>query len=329
MKRSALFLIIILLSVFFVMPAHATIKKVAQTGLQFLKIDVGARAAAMGGTFLMVGDDANAMFYNPAGIAKMSANLDFFTGRTQWIADINYNAAGLVKNFGKWGNVGVSFISSDYGDIIGTRVAATDKGFEETGNVDVIAGAVGLAYARQLTSKFTLGGQIKYAYEHLGDNLLSTGETVENKVSGLAYDFGTIFYPGFKSLRVGMSIRNFSPQFKYEEEAFELPLIFRIGAAMDIFDLLSSGPANSSFLLAVDALHPRDYTERIHIGGEFLYADMVALRAGYKINYDEEDFSLGVGIKYNIGGIGLKVDYAYTNLGIFDAVNRFSVGFSF
>lgn len=326
MKRFTLFLIIILLSVFFVMPAHATIKKVAQTGLQFLKIDVGARAAAMGGTFVMVGDDANAMFYNPAGIAMMSANLDFFAGRTEWIADIKYNAAGLVKNLGNWGNVGVSFISSDYGDIIGTRV--TEAGFEETGNVDVSAGAVGLAYARQLTNKFTLGGQIKYAYEHLGDNLLSTGETVENKVSGLAYDVGTIFYPGFKSLRVGMSIRNFSPQFSYEEEAFELPLTFRIGAAMDIFDLVR-GPANSSFLLAVDALHPRDYTERIHIGGEFLFADMVALRAGYKINYDEEDFSLGLGIKYNIGGIGLKVDYAYTNLGIFDAVNRFSVGFSF
>jgi len=58
--------------------------------------------------------------------------------------------------------------------------------------------------------------------------------------------------------------------------------------------------------------------------------DMVALRAGYKCNYDEEGLSAGVGIKYAVeGGFGIKIDYSYSDLGVFDAVNRISVGASF
>jgi hypothetical protein len=329
--------LIILLAVasIFTVPAHSTMKKVAQTGLQFLKVDVVARAAAMGGAFMMIGDDATAMFYNPAGIALMSHSFDFFSGRTNWIAEINYNAVGAVKNLGNWGAVGFSAITSDYGDIIGTQVAQSsdsptdiEKGFVETGMIDVGAYAVGLTYARSLTNKFTVGGQIKYVSQHLGENILNKGDNpVENKVSGYAFDFGTIFYPGFQSLRVGMSIRNFSGQFQYEETPFQLPLTFTVSAAMDVLDLM--GEHESPLLLAIDAVHPRDYTERIQFGGEYLFMGMFALRAGYKFNYDEEGLTAGIGLKYTISRMNLKLDYAYGNMDIFDSVNRFSIGISF
>jgi len=39
---------------------------------------------------------------------------------------------------------------------------------------------------------------------------------------------------------------------------------------------------NQSFILAFEALHPRDYTERYHIGGEYQYNNVLAVRAGYK-----------------------------------------------
>jgi len=58
--------------------------------------------------------------------------------------------------------------------------------------------------------------------------------------------------------------------------------------------------------------------------------DMIALRAGYKYNYVEEGLSAGVGIKYAVeGGFGIKIDYSYSDLGVFDAVNRISIGASF
>ena len=305
------------------------LKKVAQTGLQFLKVDMLASAAAMGGAFTMAGKGANAMFYNPAGMSTTESGFDLVTSNTSWIADINYIAAGIARSFGNLGTVGVSFVTSDYGDIQGTRLdASTAAGYVETDIGNVNSQAIGISYARILTDKFRVGGQVKFTSQALGANLMPEGETKNNEVSGLAYDFGTIFYPGFKSLAFGMSIRNFSPQFKYEEEAFELPLTFNIGTSINLFDFVN-GPSNSVLLIAVDAVHPRDYTERVHVGAEYLFADLLAVRAGYKTNYDEEALSMGFGVKYAVGGIGLRIDYSYSQLGAFDGVSRITIGGSF
>ena len=322
---------ILFISEIFVAPAHSEeIKKVAQTGLQFLKVDVGARAAAMGGAYLVAGYDATSMFYNPAGIANISSDFDIFAGQTQWIADIKYNTAAIVKNFENIGAIGISFIIADYGDnIIGTQVAANDKGYVETGNLDVGAYAIGLSYAKQLTEKFTVGAQIRYVGQNLGENLMADGNTVENKVNGLSFDFGTIFYPGFKSFRFGVSVRNFSADYQYEEESFELPLTFAIGVAMNVLDFTEMRNEDHSLLVTVDAIHPRDYSERINLGAEYWFNNMFALRGGYKFNYDEEGLTAGLGVKLNISKMNLKLDYSYTDFGVFNSVNRFSVGFSF
>jgi len=330
MKKIIKPLTILVLS-FFLLPSAKgeDLKKVAQTGLQFLKVDMLASAAAMGGAFTMAGKGANAMFYNPAGMSGTESGFDLVTSNTSWIADINYIAAGIARSFGNLGTVGVSFVTSDYGDIQGTRLdASTADGYVETDIGNVNSQAIGISYARILTDKFRVGGQVKFASQALGANLMPEGETKNNEVSGLAYDFGTIFYPGFKSLAFGMSIRNFSPQYKYEEEAFELPLTFNIGTSVNLFDFVN-GPSNSALLIAVDAVHPRDYSERVHVGAEYLFADLLAVRAGYKTNYDEEALSMGFGVKYAVGGIGLRIDYSYSQLGAFDGVSRITIGGSF
>lgn len=327
MKKTLATLAALVFALFAVTNGHAQLKKVAQTGMQFLKVDMSARAAAMGGAYTMIGGDASAMLYNAAGIAS-TENVDFYAARTQWIGDISYNAAGVVKTFGNWGTFGLSARASDYGQVIGTRVADNAQGFTETGDLDVGAYAVGLAYGRALSSNFSVGGQVKFARQHLGSNLVPGGETVDNRVSTLAYDFGTKYYPGLGSLRLGMSVRNFSPQVKYVEQTFELPLTFRIGVAADVLDYVG-GSTNSSLLVSMDALHPRDYTERLHFGGEYSFRDLFALRGGYKVNYDEESFSLGFGISPEFGGLGLKIDYAYSAMNRFGNINRVTLGASF
>ena len=334
MKKIISYVAIVMLSLVLVAPAHAVIKKTAQTGLQFLKSDMSARSAGMGSAFAMVCNDATAMFHNPAGLAYVKSGFDAFVTYTPWIADISYNAGGLVYSLGSLGTVGLNFVSANYGTIIGTVVSDVAAGYEETGNLDVGALSVGAVYARQLTDKFIVGGQVRYAYQHLGSSTIPTAveeetEEIENEVTGLAYEIGTIFYPGlFNSLRMGMSIKNFSPQFKYQEEAFQLPLTFVMGFAVDAFEILGMGGSNS-LLLAMDAIHPRDYTERIHLGAEFVFLNMVALRAGYKFNYDVESLSLGGGVKLGLGGIGLKIDAAYSLMEDFNDVMRFTVGASF
>ena len=337
MKKITSLVTSVILGFILTVPAYA-MDKTAQTGLQFLRVGMSARSAAMGGAFVMVADDANAMFYNPAGMVGVSG-FDAFGTYIGWIGDINYNAGALAVGLGNWGTVGINAIFADYGDIYGTRIALPgdnptdlEKGFVETGLLDVSAYTVGLAYARALSTQFKVGGQVRLASQTLGENrALSGSDTVmvDNKVTGMAYDFGTIFYPGIvNSLRIGMNIKNFSPQFKYEKEPFQLPLTFVMGVAVDVFDFMGGG-SNNSLTLALDAIHPRDYSERIHVGAEYWYAGMVSLRGGYKFNYSEESFSLGGGIKYSVGGIALKIDYAYSAFGVWNSVNRFSIGASF
>jgi hypothetical protein len=146
----------------------------------------------------------------------------------------------------------------------------------------------------------------------------------------LVYDFGTLYYTGYEDLRLALSIRNFAPRTRYQLEYFELPLTFTLGIAMNIFAPIMSGEEPHAFTLSVNAVQPRDYSERLQIGGEYWYNDLVALRMGYKFNYDLEGFTVGVGVKKEIGSVIGKIDYAYSDTeSIFNAVHRFSFGISF
>ncbi len=309
--------------------SQVDLEKVAQTGLQFLKVDMHARSAGMASAYSMVGNDVSAIFSNPAGMALIDSRVDAFGSRVSWIGDISYTAAAAAVNLDNWGVFALSFRTSDYGQIIGTQVSDTDEGFVETGNVDVGSQAVGFAYSRSLSSQFMIGGQIKYAAQWLGESRLNSGRVVDNKVSGIAYDFGTIYYPGLlPSLRIGMSIRNFSQEFQYQEESFELPLTFKLAMAFDVMDLFGGSNVHS-MLFAVDAMHPRDYTERVHVGGEYWYNNIIALRAGYKTNYDIEGLTAGFGLQYDLAGMNFEFDYAYSAMSRFSNVNRITLGFGF
>lgn len=324
MKKMTLFFV--LLFILCLIPIHSyAILKLGQTGFKFLDIGQLARSEAMGDAFTVVGSGADALFHNPAGIAKMEQKFDIIVNKTFWIADIYYNTAGVAVNFGIYGALGVSIISADYGTIAGTRVSGTEQGYEDIGTLDNVgAFAIAVSYSRNLTDMFVVGGRVKYATQKLGSNLMQDEEIIENQLSTWAYDIGTIFYPGFESFRLGMVIQNFSPEIKYEEEPFELPLTFKMGVAMDILDLFGEHP-DRSFVFSIDLVHPRDYSQRIHLGGEFWYNNMIAARVGYKLNYDEQGLTAGIG--FNLGGV--KLDYAYSEFGVFDLVNRVSLGVSF
>ena len=110
-------------------------------------------------------------------------------------------------------------------------------------------------------------------------------------------------------------------------DAFQLPLTFLMGAAVDLFEVLAMNGDNT-LLFALDALHPRDYTERLHIGAEFGFMDMAFVRAGYKFNYDVESLSLGGCVKFSLAGIDLRADVAYSMIEYFDNVMKFTVGLS-
>ena len=121
-----------------------------------------------------------------------------------------------------------------------------------------------------------------------------------------------------------MSIRNFSEEVQYAYDGFQLPLTFRIGASIDLLKFITTPSKAQTLLLAIDALHPRSYSQRINAGLEYSFMNIVNARLGYLHNYDERAFTFGAGFKLGI----FNVDYAYTPFGIFDEVSKLSIGIS-
>lgn len=311
------------------------VSKAAQTGFKFLSMSLDPRAAAMSGALTAQDMGGSiSMFYNPAGMAYMTGTTDVAVMQTQFIADINYNAGTIAfsPRGGLYGNFGVSVVAVDYGDFEGTIRANNESGYVDTGIFSPTALAVGVGYARALSDRFAIGGNVKYANQNLGDHYTgrADGELVSDDYSSstVAFDFGVLYKTGFRSLNFAMSVRNFAQELKYEQESFELPLTFRIGVAMDVMDLTSMNQDMHSFRVAVDAVRPRDYAEQLSIGGEYLFMNTLALRAGYTFPTDVEGVNLGVGLQQRLAGFGFAFNYAYTTFDVFDAVHRLGIQLS-
>jgi hypothetical protein len=310
-------------------------KKLAQTGMKFLTTSLDARASGLARSVTAVYGNSSALLYNPACMAGIEKSFDLSVGRVNFIADINYiyGTAAYVPGKGEWGVFGLSFISVDYGDLMGTVRAENEQGFIELGTFKPVAFSVGLGYSKSLTSQFSIGAQVKYVKQDLAGGVVNftsdqSEVTLETNKDVIVFDFGFLYNTGFKSMKIGMSIRNFSQEIKYAQESFQLPLTFRIGLSMNTLDLTGMNPDEHSLMLSIDASHPRDYSEQLGFGLEYVFMKMFALRAGYEFPNDEHGFVAGVGFYKDISVINVGVDYAYTPFGIFGDVHRFTFQFS-
>ncbi|HPN45655.1 MAG TPA: PorV/PorQ family protein [bacterium] len=309
-------------------------QKLAQTGFQFLSVTSDARAAALGDAMTSLESGSSALFFNPAGMANMDGFIDMTASMNEWIADITHNTFSLAIKpaQGRYGVLGFSAQSVNYGEFFGTRVnKKIEAGYEDTGTFELNALAIGVGYANQLTDRFCVGGQVRWVNQDLGDSMIpvitttdTTLEKATNELTPLAFDFGTQFKTNFKSLVFGMSVRNFSQEIKYVEEGFQLPLVFNLGISMNLMDFLAEAPYKQSLYLCVDASHYRSHPEQVKVGIDYQVMDMLSLRGGYVSSNDEDGFSFGVGLSYT----GISFDYAYTPFGVFDNVKRMTVRFS-
>lgn len=310
--------------------------KLAQTSFKFLKISPDARAAALGDAMTATEMHSSmAMFYNPAGMARLTGQFSAGFSNTQWIADISYNAVSGAVSTGNYGVFGVSLMFAEYGDLIGTIRSSNEQGFTEYSELGLAspspsALAIGLGYAIAITDRFSVGANVKYASQDLGQAVISAaGQTEDNKESTVAFDFGVLYNTGFRSLNFALSVRNFSQELTYVDESFELPLTFNVGVSMNLADFTSMDPSLHALNVMVEAERPRDFSEQISVGGEYVFRELLSLRAGYTFPADEQGVSLGAGLNYAISNIGFGVDYAYTTFGVFSNVQRIGVHLSF
>jgi len=335
MKRFIIFLSSLFLLFTIAASSASAQQKLAQTGMKFISVGPDPRIAAVGEAVTALEGTSTAMFYNPAGMARLSSFADISFGRVNWIADINHDFGSIAFSpfHGDYGVFGVTLRSVDYGELQETVRANNEQGFLDVGTFKPTAFAVGVVYARALSDRFAVGGNVNFVYQSLGMSAVgldSAGNLirVDNKLNVPSFDFGIIYKTGFKSLAFGMSVRNFARELKYRQESFQLPLIFRIGFAMDVLDLTDVDKDMHSLLLSVDATHPRDYPEQVNIGAEYRFAQIVMLRAGYMFNNDEYGFTAGIGLQKEIAGTTLGFDYSFTPFKTFANVHRLGFHFS-
>lgn len=334
MKRNiVLTSLLIILSISFIYP-QVGLNKLAQSTMNFLLVGTSPKAAAMGEAYTSLGTGVEGMFYNPAGMADMTSTFNVGVNYTGWIADINYLSGGAAWNLGNIGVIGVNLLTVDYGHINGTSLLGAGEsdlyplGYIDNGKVsNVGAYSIGITYAKSISEQFAFGTTVRIAGQNLGQSLLETGNK-DNNASKLVFDLGVKYKTFFNGFAFGMSIRNFASNIKREEIDEQLPLVFTLGASIDLLKFFlpeHENPLNFAF----DFLHQNNYSERINIGVEYRYLNMLSFRGGYQSNRDLASWSGGVGFLYTLFDYDVEVNYSYSRFEVFNSVNRLSLLFAF
>ncbi len=286
---------------------------------QFLKIGVGARASAMGETFVAVANDASALFWNPAGITQFTDD-QVIVSHTNWLVDIRHQFLGGVYHISSEDAIGFSVIILHMDDMpVTTEVQPFGTG-EYFRFADL---AVGLSYGRMLTNQFSFGATIRYIEETM-DVL---------KMRGVTVDVGTYYKTGLGTSRFSAVVTNFGNQIEpngtvllysgKQVSAFEKyspPTIFKFGFAFEPINDESNVMTTS-----IQLNHPNDNSENLSLGTEYNWMKIFSVRGGYKFNVDEQTFSFGAGIAVPISTVNLSVDYGYTAFNRLGNVQRISL----
>jgi hypothetical protein len=292
-------------------------EKVGTFDGQFLKIGIGARAAAMGGAFVAVADDASALYWNAAGIARIpgdKSELQF--NHAVWPADLKFTQAGYVFHLKRIpGALGISVRSLYMDPMVETTAYQPDPTVGTGRTFDAGMMAAGLTYARSFTDKFSAGVTFNLLHEGLADLSQQT----------YAFDLGTLYDVGTMGMRIGMAISNMGTDVQFIDRKARIPSVFRVGTSATLMQ--STG---QKLLGSFEFSHPPDNSERINVGMEYAFHDYLYLRAGDNINYDSEGVAAGVGFHFPVSVAGqADFDYAFTDMKDLGAAHRFSLKFLF
>jgi hypothetical protein len=315
-------------------------QKVGTTSMQFLKVMPCARATAMGDAYSVLATGSDAVFWNPGGMALVQG-YEFSSTLIVFLFDTKQGALSYAMSLGDIGAIGLQMQYIDYG--VFDEAIASPMYLRQIPNPGLtgrqfrpFSYLIGVSYARSLTDRFSMGVSAKYAHESLFDDAIVSVVTQEGKTEDvntfantLLFDFGLQYNTGFRTVRIAASVQNFGADIKYARESNPAPLLFRLGIAADLIGENSLLFEQEGFIVrgAFDLFQPNDYTQQMHAGLEYEFANTIALRMGYKFNYDVEGFTAGGGLHQNFGNVKLSLDYSYGSYGVYlGNVHRISLG---
>ena len=288
--------------------------KVGSSAFKFLNIQTDAHGAALGGLAAQA-SGANALFWNPAGIAG-SEGIGVSAGMTQWLVETQVMNAGVVMPM-MGGTVGLSLVSVNYGDIMKSGWGEESGQFifqPNQGSFSATDMSLQASYGKSLSDKFSLGATAKMISQNIDDV----------SISGLAFDIGTQFNTGYRGISMGAVVSNFGPDVdsqadadaSYEEfPGMSLPMTFSFGVVGEAIPGLNAG---------LNVLKQADMAQEFIFNGEYSVAGLASLRFSYNISNPQQPMSFGAGL----GMAGITANVAVSTPQHFDPVIRFGIGYA-
>jgi hypothetical protein len=289
-----------------------------QTTYDFLRVDMSARAAALGGSFVTNNDDVEVIFYNPAGmnfLEKNPASISF----VKHLMDINLFSLAFSTEFEDIGRFGTAIKYINYGTFDEADEFGNRLGEFGAGELAFILG-----YSNEFSDNFYYGANAKVIYSSIADA----------SSSAIGLDLGINYEFPEQLLNIGAAVLNLGTQMSsYIDTKEDLPLDVVIGVSKRL--------ENLPVRLSVDFHQLNKERDEIYqrlkgfsVGAEFYLSEVFTLRFGYD-NERRSDLKVGSssGIAGFNGGLGVKVSeynfsYGYSSLGVVGAMHRIGLSTS-
>ncbi len=281
-------------------------QRVGLSTLSFLKNDLSPQSIAMGGASAALEANPYSVNNNPGALAlhgsKQLALSNAVLGAgvhqsyiswikpakngASWALTVNSLNTGLME-------VRTEFMPQGTGEKFGTHFSY-----------------LGFSYSKRLSSKFSVGGTIKYVFENLAG---ATNQTATGDL-GFLYDLGVrdlkfavLFqnFGGNSSIELDDLPNNFNRD-DYSLSQSTVPTTFKMGFS---FNVLKKG--YHKIISAFQLNHPNDNSENYRIGFEYQYSSLLFIRAGYRMALKAQNLpTFGLALQSRLGKHPLKIDYS-------------------
>lgn len=258
------------------------------SGMSFLKIGFGARNIAMGDLGVVGVNDLTALNYNPALLSQYQSPQLMLT-YNQSIQDMSTQLVGA--SFSLFGlPLAFGLNSTSIKDI---EIRTQPGEPQSTFSAHYLFASLSTGF--KLFGDLSAGFTVKYLYENL----------FSDQSQGWAFDIGLSYQNIIKGLGIGASIKNLGSVDELRNIKTELPTDFRLG--LSYLMPLKSIKSDFSFIGGVQKYLETDDIH-LHVGGEFFYDKLIAIRLGYMSGYESKGLTTGLGLYWE----GINFDYAFT-----------------
>lgn len=293
------------------MPAHAVdISSRAGTATaQFLKLEMGARHAAMGGTYAGYGSDVFTLWGQPASIAAAPQAWQVGFQHSEWFEGIQQEYIGITGALGR-GRAGLVVNTLGVDDLLRSTENSSGQLTGTGGTFGARDWGVALHYGLPIGDALTLGGAAR----------VITSKIDNENATGFAADLGAQWrVRSVEGLTLGVSATNLGTGLKFLRERDDFPMTFRAGAAYQI--------PRARLLVAADVVKAIDRDIDAGVGVEWKPIEMLRLRGGYRSQGRDVGEGLTAGLGVNL--MGIEIDYAYVPFGVLGEAHRVSAGYLF